>query len=61
MPSKVSSYNAQYLVFWVVQCALHLIPSKTLSIKHHLSFTRKTSATLQLMHEDYCAEISTTI
>ena len=46
---KVSSYIPQYPVVWIAQSTLHFTIWQTYSIKHHLNFSGKHLATMQLM------------
>ena len=50
---KVSSYTVQYQNLKIARTALHISPWQTCSIKHHLNFSGKHSATLQLMCKDF--------
>ena len=50
---KLSSYTAQYPIVSTAQSDLHVTPWQTCSIKHHLDFSGKYLATLQLMRKDY--------
>jgi len=50
---KLNSYIAQYLIIRIAESALHFIAWQTCSIGHHLGFSGKHPATLQLMSEDY--------